>query len=112
MVGPAGAVGADLGRLQCRQCFLVGLVGAAQGTAGNVAQALLLDADRTVPGGIGHHRDRHGRGQQRQCGATNDDAQPAHGRGSSGAGRAGRMVGPILGQVRLSEHGAGPGGMG
>jgi hypothetical protein len=105
-------VGTGLGRFQRGQRFLVGQVGAAQGAAGDVAQALLFDADRTVPGGVGHDRDRHRSGQQGQRGAADDDAQAAHGRGSSRAGRAGRMVGPVLGQVRLSEHGAGPGGMG
>ncbi|KAG0917171.1 hypothetical protein G6F32_016467 [Rhizopus arrhizus] len=47
-----------------------------------------------------------------QRGAADDDTQPAHGRSSRGRGRAEGMGGPVLGQMRLSEHGAGPGGMG
>ncbi len=98
MVRPAGVLGAGLGRLQRRQCFPVGLVGAAQGTTGDIAQALLLDTDGPVPGGIGHHRDRHGRGQNRQRGATDDHAQPAHGRGSSGWAGQGTWAGRSLGR--------------
>ncbi|MNE67295.1 hypothetical protein D3C80_1628930 [compost metagenome] len=112
MLGPAGRQHRGLGRLQCRQRFLVGHFGTAQAALGDGMQALLLDADGAIPGGIDHDRDRQRSGQHGQYGAADDDPQSAHDRGSREVCRAGHMGGAGPWAMAVYEHGAGLGGMG